>query len=239
MASRDHPPGVTPGGSPVGTPAAHGERARLRILESIRRSPEGITVQELADRVGLHVNTVRFHLDRLLTEGQVTRSTQPRDRPGRPALTFTAAPGPQLYGEQRDYRLLAELLTGVVADLGDDAVPRARAVGRRWGAWLAANVASDGPLGAERSKAELVRVLDDVGFAPELPADGDDRRVLLRHCPFLEAAQAHPQVVCSVHRGLMDGALAEMGAPLATERLIPFAEPAGCVAQLVARKAAS
>jgi hypothetical protein len=31
----------------------------------------------------------------------------------------------------------------------------------------------------------------------------------------------------------MDGALAEMGAPLVTERLIPFAEPRGCVAQLV------
>ena len=227
MASRDHPPGVTP--------AASGERARLQVLEAIRRSPEGVTVQELADRVGLHVNTIRFHLDRLLADGQVTRATQPRDRPGRPALAFTATPGPQLYGGQRDYRMLAEILTGVVADLGPDAAPRARAVGRRWGASLAQNIVSDRPIGEERAQAELVRVLDDVGFAPELTSGGDGRRVLLRHCPFLEAAEAHAEVVCSVHRGLMDGALAEMGAPLATERLIPFAEPAGCVAQLRSR----
>lgn len=224
MASRHHPPGVTP------VPGS--DRARLRILDSIRRSREGVTVQELADRVGLHVNTVRFHLDRLLAEGQVTRAAQPRERPGRPALAFTATPGPQLYGGQRDYRLLAEILTGVVADLGADAAPRAREVGRRWGAELAQKLPGRRPFREERAKAELVRVLDDVGFAPELPSD-DDRRVLLRHCPFLEAAQAHPEVVCAVHRGLMDGALAEMGAPLATERLVPFAEPAGCVAQLV------
>lgn len=224
MAGRDHSPGVTP------TPSS--ERARLRILESIRRSPQGSTVQELADRVGLHVNTVRFHLDRLLADGQVSRSAQPRERPGRPALTFTATPGPQLYGGQRDYRLLAEILTGVVADLGADAAPRAGEVGRRWGASMAQKLAGRRPLGEQRAKAELVRVLDDVGFAPELPSDGDGRRILLRHCPFLEAAQEHPEVVCSVHRGLMDGALAEMGAPLATERLVPFAEPAGCVARL-------
>ena len=224
MASRDHPAGMTPSGD---------RPARLRILDLIRRSPQGMTVEDLAESVGLHVNTVRFHLDRLLAAGQVTRAAESRDRPGRPRLTFAAAPGPQLYGETRDYRLLAEILTGVVADLGAGAAPRAREVGRRWGASMAQKVAGRRPLGEKRAEAELVRVLDEVGFAPERPSAGDPRRVLLRHCPFLEAAEAHPEVVCSVHRGLMDGALAEMGAPLATERLVPFAEPAGCVAQLM------
>jgi predicted ArsR family transcriptional regulator len=113
-----------------------------------------------------------------------------------------------------------------------DAAPRARTVGQRWGAALARKDAGRRTLSENTAKAELVRVLDDVGFAPEVDPD-DGRRVLLRHCPFLEAAEAHAEVVCSVHRGLMDGALAEMGAPLVTERLIPFAEPRGCVAQLV------
>lgn len=224
MAGRDHPPAVSP--------AVSGERARLRILESLRRSPRGLTVQDLADGLGLHVNTVRFHLDRLLETGQVARSAQPRDRPGRPQLIFTARPGPHLHGAQRDYRLLADLLTGLVAELGADAAPRATAVGRRWGAAMTRAAAVERPVDEVGARAELLRILGDVGFAPEVGPD-DDRRVLLRHCPFLEAAAAHPDVVCSVHRGLMDGALAEMDAPLVTERLIPFAEPAGCVAQLV------
>ena len=228
MAGADHPPGLTDAGP--------GEHARRRLLEELRRAPAGLGVQELADRVGLHVNTVRFHLDRLLAAGQVNRTAEPRDRPGRPRLTFTAAPGPQLHGGRRDYRLLAEMLTGLVAELGPDAVPRAAAVGRRWGASLARTSASGRPLGATASRRELLRVLDEVGFAPELTAASDGPRVLLRHCPFLEAAQAHPDVVCSMHRGLMDGTLAAVGAPIATDRLVPFAEPGGCVAHLVAAR---
>lgn len=206
-----------------------GDGTRLRILDALRRSPAGLGVQELAGRVGLHVNTVRFHLDRLVAGGQVTRSAEPRNGPGRPRLTFTAAPGPQLRGGQRDYRVLAELLTDVVAGLGPEAAPRARAAGRRWGEYLARPPAGGSP-DAAGARRELLRVLDEVGFAPE--ADGS--RILLRHCPFLEAAEAHPEVVCSMHRGLMDGALAGIGAPLATGRLVPFAEPGGCVAHLVA-----
>ena len=42
----------------------NGSRAgasRLRILQTLRQAPEGQGVQELAEQVGLYVNTVRFH----------------------------------------------------------------------------------------------------------------------------------------------------------------------------------
>lgn len=235
MASGDQPPGMTPAGRPrTDEPAGgEGERARLRVLEALRRSPSGLGVRELAVQVGLHVNTVRFHLDRLLAEGQVQRAAERRDRPGRPRLTFTAVPGPQLLGGRRDYRVLAELLTDLVAGFGPEAARRARSVGRRWGAFLARKPPE--PPGADEARRELLRVLDEVGFAPQ--PDGEPSRLLLRHCPFLEAAELHPEVVCAMHRGLMDGALDEIGAPLATERLVPFAEPGGCVARLSARRA--
>jgi predicted ArsR family transcriptional regulator len=67
---------------------------------------------------------------------------------------------------------------------------------------------------------------------PELVQSGKRREIWLRHCPFREVAEAHRDVVCAVHLGLMQGALAEMRAPLTADRLEPFVEPSLCVARL-------
>ncbi len=67
-----------------------------------------------------------------------------------------------------------------------------------------------------------------LGFSPQVEPDA----VLLRTCPLLDAARRHPEVVCQVHLGLVDGALAahEVTAPGA--RLEPFARPGACVLTL-------
>jgi predicted ArsR family transcriptional regulator len=84
----------------------------------------------------------------------------------------------------------------------------------------------------EESVGELLRILGDIGFVPELVQSGKRREIWLRHCPFREVAEAHRDVVCAVHLGLMQGALAEMRAPLTADRLEPFVEPSLCVARL-------
>jgi predicted ArsR family transcriptional regulator len=89
---------------------------------------------------------------------------------------------------------------------------------------------------AGESAARLVGLLDDLGFAPE--PEGADKpgavpsRIALRHCPFLELAEEHGQLVCPLHLALMQGALTEMRAPLTVTELEPFAEPEVCVAHL-------
>lgn len=93
---------------------------------------------------------------------------------------------------------------------------------------LAGTDAPAGPLD------RLVALLADLGFAPDGAdgaADGDDL-VRLRHCPFLELARQRPDVVCSIHLGLMQGALAQWGAAVTVNRLQPFAEPDLCTAHL-------
>jgi predicted ArsR family transcriptional regulator len=67
-------------------------------------------------------------------------------------------------------------------------------------------------------------------------ADGKRYRLCLRQCPFREVAQQHQDVVCALHLGLMQGALAQMRAPVTADRLEPFAEPGLCVAHLTARE---
>ncbi|HET7326839.1 MAG TPA: helix-turn-helix domain-containing protein [Nocardioidaceae bacterium] len=66
---------------------------RARVLAAVRAQDGEITVSELAALVRLHPNTVRFHLDRLVTGGQVELHGQEDSRGGRPPLTYRAVDG--------------------------------------------------------------------------------------------------------------------------------------------------
>lgn len=212
--------------------------SRMRLLRLLREAPAGSTghvlgLTELAEQSGLHVNTVRAHLERLVAEGLVLRHTQSRSRPGRPRLAFTAAPRPDARADSRSYRLLAEMLTGLVSEALP--VPHQASVeaGRAWGRYLAERPAPHRRTDERQAVRGLLDTLEEVGFSPELDADDrTGRTVLLRHCPFLEVAETHRDVVCSIHLGLMQGALAELRGPVTTARLEPFVAPSLCVAHL-------
>lgn len=235
-AARKSGSGADNGGvttSPTERPLREAARAgasRLRILDLLRRAGGPLGLSELAERTGLHVNTVRFHLERLEADRLVVRETENRSQPGRPRLTFTATPRPDLGPERRSYRLLAEMLAGFFATAVPDVSVEATRIGQVWGGYLTTRPAPYRRATEEEAVAELLRVLEDVGFAPESTEDESGHRILLRQCPFLEVAEAHREVACSVHRGLMQGTLAELRAPLGVDELLPFAEPSGCVA---------
>ena len=89
---------------------------------------------------------------------------------------------------------------------------------------------------AVATRRTVVSLLDELGFAPS--ADARVRVVRLRRCPLLEAAHRNPEVVCSVHLGLVRGALDELGAdPGRTEAIAlqPFSEPGACRLDMFAR----
>lgn len=221
----------TPGSQPIQVGARAGA-SRLRILQLLREVPDGLGVQGLAERVGLHANTVRFHLDRLVAEGLVLRHVEERTEPGRPRLEFRAVARPDAQRDQRSYRLLAEILASFVTGAVPDPAAAATEAGRRWGHYLTERPAPYQRTSEEEAVTELLNTLSEIGFAPELSPDESHGKVLLRHCPFLEVAEAHREVVCSVHLGLMQGALEEVRAPVTADRLEPFVEPSLCVAHL-------
>ncbi len=84
----------------------------------------------------------------------------------------------------------------------------------------------------QAARGRLVKLLDEMGFDPR--ADSAFRTVLLRRCPLLDAARAHPQVVCAVHAGLAAAALTALGAPGDAEHVSvqPFDVPGACVLHL-------
>jgi len=90
---------------------------------------------------------------------------------------------------------------------------------------------------ANDATARLNRVLDSIGFQPEVRPGSDGIEIRVRHCPFREVAERHTDVVCAIHLGLIEGALAELRAPLEAQSLEPFVAPGLCVARLRATRA--
>lgn len=62
----------------------------------------------------------------------------------------------------------------------------------------------------------------------------NDWRAFLRHCPFLEIARSHQDVVCGARLGLMQGLPKRSVAPVLIRSLKPVATPSMCVAELAA-----
>lgn len=192
-----------------------------------------MSIVAIADELGVHPNTVRFHLDALVSDNQVEHAEPHRRRPGRPPLMFAAIRQMDPGGPRR-YRLLAEILTnGLAADRDPGA--KALAAGRAWGQRLQSPTGSakgTGAIEAQESIDHLVDLLDELGFAPERRESDGKQQVGLRHCPFLELAETRGAVVCPIHLGLMQGALETWAAPVAVDRLDAFVEPDLCVAHL-------
>jgi predicted ArsR family transcriptional regulator len=200
-------------------------RGRRRdVLTLLRDADAPMSIAAIAEKLDVHVNTVRFHLDALLEQEQIRRVTGARDKPGRPPQLFAAVRGMDP-GGPRHYRLLAEALAESVASKAPGA--GTEEAGRTMGAQLAA-ARSDAADGTAVEK--LVDLLDDLGFAPEADAGGAE--ISLRHCPFLEIARVRPEVICPIHLGLMQGAMTAWDAPFTVDGLRPFVESDRCVAQL-------
>jgi len=211
-----------------------GVSSRNRVLQVLREAPEGRGVHEVAADVGLHPNTVRFHLERLEQQGLVHRQIGHHDLPGRPPLRFTATGPSRESTDDRDFQDLAELLAGILSQQVPGSPALSEQAGRAWAHRLVEERGDPVP-SARKAIELLVGMLSSVGFAPQVTADGEQITVLQPQCPFLEVARLHRDVVCSIQLGLIRGVLERLGAPVEVIRLTPFATPQGCLVQFNAR----
>jgi predicted ArsR family transcriptional regulator len=203
---------------------------RADILGSLRGSRHGLGIRDLSSVTGLHENTVRFHLDRLVADGLVTRTRVRAAGPGRPPLTYVARREPD---ETRDnYALIARVLGDALAGSTTDPAAAARESGQAWGRASSGAPTESGPVGPsswEVALDRLVTVQQDQGFAPEVDEGGAGAVVRVHHCPFLALSQQDRTLPCSVHLGLIEGLLGDAGT---VDRLEPFVTPSLCLAHL-------
>ena len=219
-------------------------RQRDRVLHMVREHDGAVDAVELAAQIGLHVTTVRFHLDALCDEGLIVRTRLGRAGAGRPRTGYRAV-------EQRlDYRILAEVLSRELGQTAETRARRAQWAGEKWAARLTASHGgpaddSDGdPL--DRAAAHATELFTRMGFEPEMATAAEPLRpsgkrkakprpariIALHACPVRDLAKAHPEVGCAVHLGLLRGLLPSE--PALSAELEPFVEPELCMARLVA-----
>ncbi|WP_072687558.1 helix-turn-helix transcriptional regulator [Rhodococcus marinonascens] len=200
---------------------------RDEVLAVLRSAAGPLSIVEAADLIGVHPNTVRFHLDVLIDAGQIEQLPVAPAGRGRPPLRFRVRPGMDPTG-RRNYLLLAEILTGDLAAHRDGRT-RAIEAGRAWGRGILGSPTR--PTGTD-AITTLTALLADLGFSPEARSTADGRQIGLHHCPFLDLVGTRADIICPLHLGLMQGAMATLESPVTVQRLEPFVEPDLCLAHL-------
>lgn len=207
-------------------------RHLLRILDDAR---DPMTLADLAAPLGLHVNTIRDHLDLMERAGLVERATMPRETPGRPRVVFRSLPRDARAPTAEGYRFLAEILASSIQSTSDDPSGTARNAGRAWGHFLADRPPASQPVAPADAVEQIVMTLAELGFEPEAVESDGTAEVRLHDCPFREIALTRGDIVCSIHEGLLMGMLDEMGGTVGVDALEPFVQPSLCITRLSQR----
>ncbi|MGH9244139.1 MAG: helix-turn-helix transcriptional regulator [Acidimicrobiales bacterium] len=200
--------------SPAGEPSrldilkALSDNTRYAIYLELARTPVPLATAEIAETLGLHPNTVRPHLERMREVGLLDLRVDGRGAVGRPQHRYALSPdAPSLGLEPPTFPVLARMLARAAMLAGVDADNAAEA-GRDQGEADAATRAGERPC-----LDALVAELDRLGFEPAVvdDAESDAITVAFMHCPFRDLAEANPDLVCSLHRGLVEGFVDTVG----------------------------
>lgn len=186
--------------------------SRVEIMHVLQQRPQR-AIAELVEATGLHANTVREHVQRLIDAGYVVAETERRTTRGRPRVLYSAATGAD------------DSSSPVAVRRAEEAARRGDLMRRVYGS------DADAALGADalHQLDALVDDLGDAGFEPVV--DERELTVDLTPCPHGSAAE-HRGILCGVHVGLMESVLAQAGGPLRVEGIAPSCDPTQCVVQL-------
>ncbi|WP_292834007.1 helix-turn-helix domain-containing protein [Microbacterium sp.] len=198
-------------GRPAGY-SAISSYSRVEILHLVQEHPQR-TVAEMVASTGLHPNTVREHLQRLIEDGYVVSAAEDRKTRGRPRVLYSAADGDAASSavQRRKVRAAAErgdLMRRVIPGPAPELTPAAL-----------------------HQIDALVEDLIDAGFDPLV--DETALTVDLTPCAQATTQADHRKVLCSVHLGLMQGVLNEAGGPLSIDGMRSSCDPRECVVHLL------
>ncbi|HEV7837159.1 MAG TPA: helix-turn-helix domain-containing protein [Gemmatimonadaceae bacterium] len=179
------------------SPPLPGDATRGRVLALLR---EGTwTVDDLAARLGLTDNAVRFHLAALESEGGVAKvGVQKGSGAGKPAVLYSLTPA----ADEAFSRAYAPVLSATVEEL------RASMTGSQLGAFLARvgqRLAGKKPANSDSLRKRVTGasdLLNSLGGITTVEGSNDGYRIVGRACPLAAAVEAD-HCVCSVVTALV------------------------------------
>ena len=212
--------------APSGTAGVLAQPTRARIFALLQEYKGPVDTGQLAQRLALHPNGVRRHLERLETAGLVERRSV-RGRTGRPRDQWLVAPGAHPGGERpKAYSDLARWLARAIP-AGSARLREVENAGREIGRELAPANRADPP--------EVFRQIFTVlGFQPAMDVDSAGAfSCRLENCPYRDSVRENPDLICTLHRGITAGLLAELDPKTNLERFEPHdPDLAGCIVEV-------
>jgi predicted ArsR family transcriptional regulator len=189
--------------------SAFGDPTRRDIYLYVRER-DGVRAAEVAEAFALHANVARHHLEKLAAGGYVGVELARHESAGRPSKVYRAtASDTHLSFPPRRDDLLGMLLARAL-----DRLPRAEAqalaedVGYEYGRSIARRMdPSEGQRSFKAAVASVADALTAHGFAAHTEARTGGLQLVHEHCPFGEAAQQYPHVLCAVDTGMIRGML--------------------------------
>lgn len=208
---------------------ALGDNTRYAIYLELARAVSPLSTADIAESLDLHPNTVRPHLERMRDIGLLQVEVDSRGAVGRPQHRYSLAPdAPSLGLEPPTFPLLAGMLANVAAAFAPppDLVAEA---GRDHGRHAALQRAD-----ATSCVAAVTEELAELGFDPAVGDDGRTTTVAFTRCPYRELAEAFPELVCHLHRGIIEGMVEVLG-EVDVGRFATLADRDPCQVDLVDR----
>ena len=189
---------------------AFGDPTRRDIYLFVRAAPDGVKAAEIAEHFELHPNVARHHLEKLAAGGYLDVELARHSSAGRPSKRYrAAATDTHLSFPPRRDDLLATLLARALERLpADEARVLAEEVGYEYGRAIASRMEpTEGHRSVKAAVASVADALTAHGFAAHTGREGKSLTLVAEHCPFGEAAQRWPHVLCAVDTGMVKGML--------------------------------
>jgi len=174
-----------------------------RILDTLHRKPK-ITINEIAEAVGINAISVRHHLSNLEKEGLIAAEEE-RHGVGRPRLMYSLTQDGLERFPTKYLRLTTKLLAQMKESMPGPAVARLFSQ-------VAEEMASDYASQLKgMSMEERLNFLKDMlaqeGFTVEWEKKGKEYQIHEISCPYYQIGVAHPEV-CTVDQTLISKMLA-------------------------------
>lgn len=193
--------------------AAFGDPTRRDIYLFSRETPEGVTAAEVAETFGIHANVARHHLEKLRETGYLEVSTRrggaDGHSAGRPSKRYSAT-SKRVSLDGGDDAFLVDLLLGTLTSLEpEEASLLAERAGRDYGMRLARSMKDGtGTMSRQDALGAVAAVLSSRGFAASTRVDSDE--IVAHECPFGDAAERYPHVMCALDKGMVQGLFDEL-----------------------------